>query len=207
MSYPDEIIVVKGSPEYKVLSHSEFFKTLAENWSKNNEVTLTSEFFGDKWPMFVDLFFPEIGYNPLFMFKNGSIQVIPKRGTKEDLAKLMDFLLVDDEKTMMNFARNQARKQLNAPAITVNRGKGTRRNGTHERKRGNNNNNNYYNNYNNNYNNNNNNSNNENNENNGPNIGFANNNEEAIYGKLSNKNAKKYFPNIGRQNRTRRIKN
>ena len=137
MSYPDEIIVVKGSPEYKVLSHSEFFTTLAENWTKNNEVKLSSKFFGDEWPMFVDLFFPEMGYNPLFMFRNGSIQVIPNRGKKEDLAKLMDFLLVDDEKTMMNFARNQARKQLNAPASTVPRGKGTRRNWTNERKRGN----------------------------------------------------------------------
>jgi hypothetical protein len=196
MSYPDEIIVVKGSPEYKVLSHSEFFTTLAENWTKNNEVKLLSKFFGDEWPMFVDLFFPEMGYNPLFMFRNGSIQVIPNRGTKEDLAKLMDFLLVDDEKTMMNFARNQARKQLNAPASTVPRGKGTRKNWTNERKRGNNNN----------YNNNNNNAgnNNNNNENNGPNIGFANNNEEAIFGKLSNKNAKKYFPNIGRRSKTRR---
>lgn len=202
MSYPDEIIVVKDSPEYKVLSHSEVFRTIAENWSKTNEVKITPEFFGDEWPMFVDLFFPEMGYNPLFMFKNGSIKVIPKRGTKEDLAKLLDFLLVDDEKTMMNFARNQARKQLNAPANTANRGKGTRRNGTNERKRGNSN----YNNYNNENNNVNNNVNNNNN-NDGPNIGFANNNEEAIYGKLSNKNAKKYFPNIGRRNRTRRIKN
>jgi len=149
--------------------------------------------------MFVDLFFPEMGYNPLFMFRNGSIRIIPNRGTKEDLAKLMDFLLVDDKKTMMNFARRQARKQLNAPANTANRGKGTRKNGTQERKRGNSN---YNNNYNNNAVNNNN-----NNENNGLNIGFANNNEEALFGKLSNKNAKKYFPNIGRRSKTRRIKN
>jgi len=199
MSYPDEIIVVKGSPEYKVLSHSEVFRTIAENWSKTNEVKITPEFFGDEWPMFVDLFFPELGYNPLFFFRNGSIRLIPKRGTKEDLAKLLDFLLVDDEKTMMNFARNQARKQLNAPANTANRGKGTRRNWTNERKRGNSN-------YNNN-NNNNNNNNDTNNENNGPNIGFADNNEEAILGKLSNKNAKKYFPNLGRRSKTRCIKN
>ena len=199
MSYPDEIIVEIGSPEYEALSHSEFFRTLAENWTKNNEVKLSSEFFGDEWPMFVDLFFPEMGYNPLFMFRNGSIRIIPNRGTKEDLAKLMDFLLVNDEKTMMNFARNQARKQLNAPVNTVNRGKGTRKNRTNERKRGNSN-----------YNNNNNNNavnNNNNNENNGLNIGFADNNEEAIFGKLSNKNAKKYFPNIGRRSKTRRIKN
>lgn len=196
MSYPDEIIVVKDSPEYEALSHSEFFRTLAENYSENNEIKLSATFFGDQWPMFVDLFFPEMGYNPLFMFRNGSIRLIPKRGTKEDLVKLMDFLLVDDKKTMMNFARKQARKQLNAPANTANRGKGTRRNWTMERKRGNNNN----------YNNNNNNVNNVNN-NNGPNIGFADNNEEAILGKLSAQNMKKYFPNIRRRSRTRRIKN
>jgi hypothetical protein len=199
MSYPDEIIIVIGSPEYEALSHSEFFRIIAENYSENNEIKLSAKFFGDQWPMFVDLFFPEMGYNPLFMFRNGSIRVIPNRGTKEDLAKLMDFLLVDDEKTMMNFARNQARKQLNAPASTVSRGKGTRKNRTNERKRGNSD----YNNNNNNYNNNNNNYNN----NNGPNFGFIDNNEEDLLGKLSNKNAKIYFPNKGRQSKTRRFKN
>jgi hypothetical protein len=198
MSYPDEIIVELGSPEYEALSHSEFFRTLAENYSENNEIKLSAKFFGDQWHMFVDLFFPEMGYNPLFMFRNGSIRIIPKRGTKEDLAKLMDFLLVDDTKTMMNFARKQARKQLNAPAGTVSRGKGTRKNGTQERKRGNNNN------YNNN---NNNNNNNKNNENDGPNFGFIDNNEEDLLGKLSAQNMKKYFPNIRRRSRTRRIKN
>ena len=203
MSYPDEIIVELGSPEYEALSHSEFFRTLAENYSENNEIKLSAKFFGNEWPMFVDLFFPEMGYNPLFMFKNGSIHVIPRRGTKRDLAKLMDFLLVDDEKTMMNFARSQARKQPNAPASTSNRGIGTRKNGTNERKRGNSNyNNNYYNN-----NNNNNENNGPNNENNGLNIGFADNNEEAIFGKLSAKNMRKYFPNIRRRSRKLRIKN
>jgi hypothetical protein len=101
---------------------------------------------------------------------------------------------------MMNFARNQARKQLNAPVRTVPRGKGTHRNWTNERKRGNSNYNNY-NNENNNVNNNN------NNNNDGPTIGFADNNEESLFGKLSNKNAKKYFPNLGRRSKTRRVKN
>jgi hypothetical protein len=101
---------------------------------------------------------------------------------------------------------NQARKQMNAPVNTAPRGKGTRKNQTTERKRGNSNFSN--NNHNNNHNNTNRAANNENeNENNGPNIGFANNNEETLFGKLSDKNAKKYFPNIGRRRRTRRIKN
>jgi hypothetical protein len=109
--------------------------------------------------------------------------------------------MVDDEKTMMNFARNQARKQMNAPVKTAPRGKGTRRNRTTERKRGNSN-------FSNNNHNTNRAANNENeNENNGPPIGFADNYEEALFGKLSDKNAKKYFPNIGRRRRTRRIKN
>jgi len=192
MSYPDEIIVVIGSPEYDALSHSEFFRTLAEKYSENNEIKLSAEFFGDEWPMFVDLFFPEMGYNPLFMFRNGSIHIIPRRGTRKDLAKLMDFLLVDDEKTMMKFARRQARKQLNAPVNTVPRGKGTRKNGTNERKRGNSN---YNNNNNNNY---------DNNNNNGPNFGFKDNNEEDLLGKLSPQNMKKYFPNEVRRRKTRR---
>jgi hypothetical protein len=184
MSYPDEIIVVIGSPEYEVLSHSEVFKRLAENWSKTNEVILTSEFFGDKWPMFVDLFFPEMGHRPLFVFKNRSIQVNPKYGTKQDLAELMDFLLVDDEKTMMNFARNQARKQLNAPVHIVSRETGIRKTRQYSTKKYKNNN--------------------INNINNNIEFGFINSNEEDLFGKLSPKNKKKYFPNEGRRSKTRR---
>ena len=196
MEYPNEIIVEKGTPEYNVLyEHSELFRIIANNYSENEDnVKLSSKFFEDDWPMFVDLFFPELGYNPLFTFKNRTIQVRSNRGTKAQMAQLLRFMLVDDEKTMMNFAKSQARKQLNAPASTVSRGKGTRKNGTNERKRGNSN----YNNYNNN---NNNNNNNKNNENNGPKFGFIDNNEEELLGKLSPQNMKKYFPNEGRRTR------
>jgi hypothetical protein len=147
--------------------------------------------------MFVDLFFPEMGINPLFKFKNNSIQLRSNRGTKEQLAQLLRFLLVDDEETMMNFARSQALKQINAPAEIDPTKKRTRRRNIEQKLNNNNynNHNNYNSNYNKNYNNN----------NNGPKLGLTEE-EENLLPKLSNKNAKIYFPNLGRRNKTRRIK-
>jgi hypothetical protein len=200
MNYPDEIIVEKGSSEYEVLhKHSEVFRKQVKYSGNKDEVKLSSKFFGDEWSMFVDLFFPEMGYNPLFKFKNNSIQLRSNRGTKEQLAQLLRFLLVDDEETMMNFARSQALKQLNAPAEIDPRKKRTRKWNV-ERKYNNHNNN--FNNYNNNYNKNY--SNNHYNNNNGPKLGLTEE-EENLLPKLSRKNAKIYFPNE-RRRKTRRIK-
>ena len=201
MSYPNEIIVVRGSPEFDVLyDHSELFRTIVENYAENkDEIELSSEFFGgdgDEWHMFVDLFFPEMGIGSLFMFKNGSIKVDPKRGTKEQMAHLLRYMLVDDEDTMMNFAKAQARKQVNAPLNTVPRGTGVRKTQKYKARNNNNNNNNntgFNNNY---YNNNNNN-------NNGPRMGYTEN-EERYLGKLSGKNAKHYYANEGGSRKTRR---
>jgi hypothetical protein len=196
MNYPDEIIVEKDSSEYKVLyKHSEVFRMQVKYSGNKDEVKLSSSFFGDEWPMFVDLFFPEMGINPLFKFKNNSIQLRSNRGTKEQLAQLLRFLLVDDEETMMNFARSQAEKQINAPAEIDPRKKRTRKRNV-EKKYNNNYNN--YNNYNSNY------SNNYNNNYNGPKLGLTEE-EENLLPKLSRKNAKIYFPNE-RRRKTRRIK-
>ena len=198
MNYPDKIIVEKDSSEYKILyKHSEVFRLLAKYSENKDEVKLSSSFFGDEWPMFVDLFFPEMGINPLFKFKNNSIQLRSNRGTKEQLAQLLRFLLVDDEDTMMNFARSQAEKQINAPAkINSRKKKDTRKNPNIEQKLNNN-----YNNYNN-YNTNNHYNN--NNYYNGPKLGLTEE-EENLLPKLSNKYAKIYFPNK-RRRKTRRIK-
>ena len=199
MSYPDEIIVVRGSPEFDLLyTHSKLFRTIVENYAENkDEITLASDFFGGdgpEWHMFVDVFFPEMGVRPFFIFKKNSIQVDPKRGTVEDVAQLLQYMMVDDEDTMMNFAWSQARKSLNAPVKTVSRGTGVRK--THKYSAKNHNNNNAYNN---NYNNNNNN----NNNNNGPKLGYTEN-EEHLLGKLKNKNASRYFANRGGRRKTRR---
>lgn len=198
MNYPDEIIVKKDSSEYKLLyKHSKVFRKQVKYSGNKDEVKLSSEFFGDEWTMFVDLFFPEMGINPLFKFKNNSIQLRSNRGTKEQLAQLLRFLLVDDEETMMNFARSQALKQINAPAEIDPTKKRTRRRNIEQKLNNNNynNHNNYNSNYNKNYNNN----------NNGPKLGLTEE-EENLLPKLSNKNAKIYFPNLGRRNKTRRIK-
>jgi len=205
MSYPNEIIVVRGSPEFDVLyDHSELFRTIVENYAENkDEIELSSEFFGgdgDEWHMFVDLFFPEMGVRQLFLFKNNTIEVSPKRGTKEDLAQLMRYMLVDDEDTMMNFAKAQAKKQLNYPRnVSVprrNRPRKTNNRTAKNRNYNNNNNNNAG--FNNNYYNNNN-----NNNNNGPRLGYTEN-EEQYLGKLSGKNAKHYYANEGGSRKTRR---
>jgi hypothetical protein len=196
MSYPEKIIVVRGSPEFDVLyDHSELFRTIVENYAENkDEVEISSEFFGgegDEWHMFVDLFFPEMGISPLFMFKNGSIQVDPKRGTKEQMAQLLRYMMVDNEETLMNFARAQARKQVNAPLNIVPRGTGIRKTQKYVSNNYNNNNgfnNNYYNN---------------NNNNNGPKLGYTEN-EERYLGKLTSRNAKNYFANEGGKRKTRR---
>ena len=197
MNYPDEIIVQKDSSEYDVLyKHSELFRTIAEKYSGNkDEVKLSSSFFGDEWPMFVDLFFPEMGYNPLFIFKNRAIQLRSNRGTKEQMAHLLRYMMVNNDDTMMNFARAQARKQVNMPQNTVPRGTGVRKT---QKYSSNNYNNNVYNNYNNNnYN---------NNSNSGLELGYTEN-EERYLGKLSNRNAKKYFSKEGKRIRSRTRRN
>jgi hypothetical protein len=146
--------------------------------------------------MFVDLFFPEMGINPLFKFKNNSIQLRSNRGTKEQLAQLLRFLLVNED-ALKNIARSQAEKQINAPAKIIPRGRGTRKRNVEQKL---NNNKNY-----NNYNNNNHNKNFKNDNNyNGPKLGFTSK-EKKYLSKLSEKNAKIYFPNE-RRRKTRRIK-
>lgn len=197
MDYPNEIIVEKGTPEYNVLyEHSELFRIIANNYSKNEDnVKLSSKFFEDDWPMFVDLFFPELGYNPLFTFKNRTIQVRSNRGTKAQMAQLLRYMLVDDENTMMNFAKSQAKKQLNAPVEVAPRGTGVHKTRKNVSK-------------NNNFNTNGNTNGNTNlnrkfNNDNNIELGFTKN-EENLLGKLSPQNMKKYFPNEGRRSRTRR---
>jgi hypothetical protein len=196
MNYPDEIIVQKDSSEYDVLyKHSELFRTIAEKYSGNKgEVKLSSKFFGDEWPMFVDLFFPEMGYTPLFIFKNRAIQLRSNRGTKEQLAQLLRYLLVDDEDTMMNFARDQAKKQLNAPANIVPRGiRKTQKKLLNKHRNNNNINSNYYGNSNSNPNYN----------SDGIELGYTKN-EENLLGKLPPKYIKKYFTNKYGKRKTRR---
>ena len=190
MEYPNEIIVEKGTPEYNVLyEHSELFRIIANNYSENKDkVKLSSTFFEDEWPMFVDLFFPDLGYNPLFTFKNRTIQVRSNRGTKAQMAQLLRYMLVDDEDTMMNFAKAQAKKQINAPIDIAPRGTGVRKTRRNVTK---NNNNNYSSNIN---------LNRKFNNNNNIELGFTEN-EEYLLSKLSNKNANKYFLKHGKSRR------
>jgi len=129
--YPVEIILEDGSEELEFLTkHSGLLKELEEI---ETPIRLNADilFGGDqsKWKAFVDVFFPGVSENPYFGYKNGKTFVRPERGTKENLRELVDFFLVDTPETMMNFARKQATKQLNAPSVTAARGVGIRRPG------------------------------------------------------------------------------
>ena len=200
MSYPDKIIILRDTPEFDLLyKHSELFRVIVEHYAEDkNRIVLSSDFFGgdgEEWYMFVDLFFPEMGVSPLFIFKNRSIQLNPYRGTKEQMARLLRYMNVNNDDTMMNFARNQARKQVNMPQNIVPRGTGVRK--TKKYALRNNSNQNYNNNYTTNYNNNN------NSNNSGPTLGYTEN-EERYLGKLSTRNAKVYFANRGGKRKTRK---
>jgi len=200
MSYPDKIIILRDTPEFDLLyKHSELFRVIVEHYAEDkNRIVLSSDFFGgdgEEWYMFVDLFFPEMGVSPLFTFKNRKIQLNPYRGTKEQMARLLRYMNVNNDDTMMNFARNQARKQVNMPQNIVPRGTGVRK--TKKYALRNNSNQNYNNNYTTNYNNNN------NSNNSGPTLGYTEN-EERYLGKLSTRNAKVYFANRGGKRKTRK---
>lgn len=129
-NYPESIVLEKGSEEYNLMKeHSGLIKEFDDD-GDSLELTADILFGGDveKWHNFVDIFFPELGNkdNKYFGFKNGKIYVLNDRGGKEELTKMLDFLLVDRPETMMNFARKQAKKQLNAPSNVIARGVGIR---------------------------------------------------------------------------------
>ena len=129
--YPEEIVLEAGSEELEFLTkRSGLLKELGEI---ETPLTLSADvlFQGDqtKWKMFVDVFFPGLSGKPFFGYKNGKVFVRPERGTRENLRQMVDFFMVDTPETMMNFARKQAERQMNAPTVTAARGVGIRRPG------------------------------------------------------------------------------
>lgn len=135
--YPETITIEPGSDEYNFLtSHSGLIYELRD-FGPNIELSADLLFMGDqkKWHTFVDVFFPEMSVNKYFGFKNGKIFVLPSRGTKENLKDMLDFFLVrqrpenrstaeEIEEEVLEFAREQAKKQINAPRNEAPRGVG-----------------------------------------------------------------------------------
>lgn len=123
--YPETIVLEPGSEEYDLLvGHSDLIDSLSDDIGGPLELSADLMFQGDteKWKNFVDIFFPGLSGNPYFGFKKNAIFVLDERGGKEGLKDMLDFMMVDTPNTMMNFARQQARKQLNAPPVIVPRG-------------------------------------------------------------------------------------
>ena len=128
--YPESITLNPGSDEYKLLfKHSQLFQELVDIEQGPIELSADFLFAGDqtKWQDFVDIFFPELGVKLYFGKKNNNIYVLPNRGNKESLKEILDFLMVDSPDTMMDFAKAQARKQMNISGLlTVPKGVGIR---------------------------------------------------------------------------------
>lgn len=201
-TYPDRISI-EGETLNHLKNHSELIAILLDNQGNEGPLELDAEtlFGGDreKWTLFLDLFFPEEGYGKLFdITANKKLKVKNTRGGEEALMNMLQYMMVNEPGKELNFAKNQALLQINAPAVVAPRGVGVRapfrlRPST--------------NNHSNNWGNNNpwgNNNNNENNENN-VRLGYTNE-QEAMLGKLKGKMAKNYYPNEGGKRRTRQTR-
>jgi len=140
--YPVSITLEPESEEYEFLtSHSDLISEL-KDFGPNIELSADILFAGDedKWHTFVDVFFPEMAIQKYFGFKNGRAYVLPERGTKDKLEGMLDFFMVrqrqgnrrtrnEIHEEMLNFARAQAKKQINAPPVVVAAGPRVRRPG------------------------------------------------------------------------------
>ena len=125
--YPEVISLSPDSAEYKLLlKHSDLFKELVDIDAGPLELSADLLFGGDetKWKDFVDIFFPELGGGAYFGFNKNRIYVLSERGGTEGLTDILDYLMVNTPATMMNFAKSQARKQINLPSATVAKGVG-----------------------------------------------------------------------------------
>lgn len=197
-NYPDSI-QIEGEKLKYMKEHSGLIATLLENQGHEESLELDAEtmFGGDRemWKLFMDLFFPEEGYAKLFNVRNNKLYVKNSRGGEEALMDVLRYMLVNEPGREIEFAKNQARKQINAAQQIEPRGVGVRAAARVAEVRNN------YDNFpanNNNWHNNNNNNNNGNN----IHVGYTSN-EEAMLGKLSGTAAKQYYRN-NRRKATRR---
>ena len=130
--YPVSITLEPESEEYEFLTKHSDLITELKDFGPNIELSADILFGGDqeKWHTFVDVFFPEMAIQKYFGFKNGKAYVLPQRGTKDKLEDMLDFFMVRQtpgnskprnviREEMLNFARSQARKQINAPPVVV----------------------------------------------------------------------------------------
>ena len=127
--YPDTIYIEGDVLDY-LAKHSELIEFLLENQNDKTSLELDKKImFGNDegmWKVFLDVFFPEEGLGKLYDFKNGKIIVREDRGGEEAVMNVLRYMLVNQAGTELEFAKAQAKKQINAPAPTVARGVGIR---------------------------------------------------------------------------------
>jgi hypothetical protein len=125
--YDFEIILEEGSPDLEYLRRE---SGLLRELGETTPLTLSEDIlFGSEpnsvkkkhWEDFVDIFFPYLTRNPYFIYnpRTNSISVNPVRGTTNSLKERLDFFMVRKPATMLDFARDQARMQLNKGMVGV----------------------------------------------------------------------------------------
>jgi hypothetical protein len=197
--YPEGITIEGETLDY-LKKHSELIAILLDNQGDETSLYLDAEtlFGGDreKWKLFLDLFFPEEGYAKLFnITANKKLTMKNTRGGEEALMDMLQYMMVNEPGKELNFAKNQAMRQINAPAAVAPRGVGVRAPFRYVP----------YNHNRNNYPNNNLGQNNWSNNNSGNNVQLGYTNEqEAMLGKLKGQAAKNYYPNEGGKRRVTR---
>ena len=125
--YPTEITIEDEVLKY-MKKHSDLIDILVDNEGGTDSLTIDSKnlFGGDekRWKIFLDLFFPEMGYGKLFNIDGDRVTVRESRGGEEAVMDILKYMMVDKPGEELEFAKIQAKKAINAPAITVARGEG-----------------------------------------------------------------------------------
>ena len=136
-TYPDEVVLIKGTPVYDfLLKYSDLLKEMTEN-NTAGQLTLGPWLFGDditKWHLFYDTFFPEAQIDSVFLFTKNArtgeniVGVRNPRGSIEAVRELFDYLMIDTPKSLNDRIVNIAKTHIpfnqgmNKPRNTVPRG-------------------------------------------------------------------------------------
>ena len=134
--YPDEIVLPVGDEMRNLLKEtSGLIQTLNEFGPTDPLPLRKDEIFvghGPKdqqrlWELFLDLFNLIPDTRKVFYYTKNGTKIVPTRATMQEVIDMLDFLLVGRNKDdIIEYLRQKAREQVNAPPATVPRGVGVK---------------------------------------------------------------------------------
>ncbi len=131
--YPDEVVLRVGDERREFLKgKSEVIKTLDEEWYPTEPLPLRKDVIfrlvepkkqQRLWELFLDLFALVPTPRKVFHYTNNGTTIVPSRGTMQEVIDMLDFLLIERNKEeIIEYLRQQAREQVNAPPAKVPKG-------------------------------------------------------------------------------------